>query len=72
MLIEHTFGRNGSEQRSDVRIHSHHSPYRREGVDGVVEEPKPADLRANRRRFVRFETARLTQTELTTDGEKRL
>ena len=27
----------------------------REGVDGVVEEPEPADLRAKRRRLVRFD-----------------
>jgi uncharacterized protein YfaT (DUF1175 family) len=44
----------------------------REDVDGVVEEPEPAHLRADRRRFVRFETAQSTQTELTTESKKRL
>jgi cell wall-associated NlpC family hydrolase len=44
----------------------------RDGVDGVVEEPEPEQLCANRRRFVRFKTPRITQTELTTDAEKRL
>ena len=28
----------------------------REGVDGVVEEPEPTDLRPKRRRYVRFPT----------------
>jgi cell wall-associated NlpC family hydrolase len=34
----------------------------RDGVDGVVEEPEPDELRAHRRRFVRFETALGAQT----------
>ena len=41
-------------------------------VDGVVEEPEPDELRARRRRFVRFETGVRSQTELTTGTEKRL
>jgi len=44
----------------------------RDGVEGVVEEPEPNHLRASRRRFVRFETALSSQTELTTEAEKRL
>jgi gamma-D-glutamyl-L-lysine dipeptidyl-peptidase len=44
----------------------------REGVDGVVEEPEPEHLRAHRRRFVRFKTSSMTETELTTSTEKRL
>jgi hypothetical protein len=44
----------------------------RAGVEGVVEEPEPDELRASRRRFVRFETGLRSQTELTTEAEKRL
>jgi cell wall-associated NlpC family hydrolase len=44
----------------------------RDGVDGVLEEPEPADLRARRRRFVRFKTPFLTETKLTTSEESRL
>jgi cell wall-associated NlpC family hydrolase len=44
----------------------------RDGVDGVVEELEPEHLRAHRRRFVRFETSVLSETELTTGTEKRL
>ena len=44
----------------------------REGVDGVVEEPEPDELRVQRRRFIRFESGFPSQTELTTGTEKRL
>jgi hypothetical protein len=44
----------------------------RDGVDGVLEEDEPESLTAARRRFVRFETVLQTQTELTTDAERRL
>jgi hypothetical protein len=40
--------------------------------NGVVEEPESDQLRSDRRRFVRFETADSGETELTTDTEKRL
>jgi gamma-D-glutamyl-L-lysine dipeptidyl-peptidase len=45
---------------------------RREGVDGVLEEPEPETLRVARRGFVRLETGFRTHTELTTGAEKRL
>ena len=41
-------------------------------VDGVVEELEPEELRARRRRFVRFETDVAPRTELTTRAKKRL
>jgi cell wall-associated NlpC family hydrolase len=48
----------------------------RDGVDCVVEEVEPPQLRAHRRRFVRFgttlEIGLEQETELTTDPEKRL
>jgi gamma-D-glutamyl-L-lysine dipeptidyl-peptidase len=44
----------------------------REDVDGVVEEAEPDSLRAARRRFLRLKTGFLTETELTTNPERRL